>query len=190
MATFCYEYDKIEKQKYDETNDKNVVNEFLKQKDLHLSSPLASSYSTKISLEAIRIGEAGLNLHRTILLNRVPERNQYSSFPLNNIEIKDLAYLSAHEGDEFVLLRGKASDVLFHGEPTKCPFPEELEAMLIGHKLELIAHSHPDKDIIIPSDDDILYLRKIGQNKSKIISWYTGNIIEFYANKFDNKIGG
>ncbi len=47
--------------------------------------------------------------------------------------------------------------------------------------MELIAHSHPDFERIVPSVEDRDFLRKIGQEKSVIISWYTGRTIEFYA---------
>lgn len=78
-----------------------------------LSSPLASEESTRLSLECIRTGKAGLNQHRLSLLNRVPESESWSSFKLNTIEFRDLAYLSAATGDEFALLRGRSEEILF-----------------------------------------------------------------------------
>ena len=145
---------------------------------------LLSTVSTKKSLLAICKGDAGLNEKRKSLLSRVSVRNSYATFAGNSIKIKDLAYLSAYTGDEFALLRGKDYDVLFHGEIESCTFYRELKEKLKQHKLELVAHSHPDYDIIIPSKDDRDFLKEIGQNSSIIISWYTGNTAEYFADEF------
>ena len=65
-----------------------------------LSDSINSAKSTQIALNAIRFGEAGLNVHRQNLLNRVPVTGSFASFPKDSIEIEDLAYLSAHEDHE------------------------------------------------------------------------------------------
>lgn len=158
------------------------------QKDSNggLSSPLASEESTRISLEFVRQGKAGLNRHRQYLLNRVSDRDTYASFPLNTIEYKDLAYLSAETGDEFALLRGKNEDILYHGTQLHCHIEnsDTLMALLLSHKLVLEIHSHPDYGRITPSFEDRMFLKTIGQRKSKIISSYTGQIHEFSSDRF------
>lgn len=168
----------------------NCIQEVLKlrnltESDLSLSSSLASNKSTQISLEAIRIGNAGLTKRRQMMLNRVPEPGQYASFEKGSIEILDLAYLSAKEGHEFALIRGKKNDILMHGTATGCDFNSDFEDAFMNGKMELIAHSHPDYDKIIPSKDDRDFLRKIHQKSSIIISWYTGRQIEFSADEFE-----
>ena len=150
-----------------------------------LSDSINSAKSTQIALNAIRFGEAGLNVHRQNLLNRVPVTGSFASFPKDSIEIEDLAYLSAHEDHEFALLRGKRNDILIHGEHLKVDFDEDLEALLLQGKYELIAHSHPDI-VLTASREDRDFLKKIGQKSSAIVSWYTGNIIEFYADPFED----
>ncbi len=151
---------------------------------LTLASSLSSAHSMRISLEAIREGEAGLTKRRSNMLARVPNEGEYASFERGSVSIEDLAYLSAQERHEFALLRSKSSDILFHGNAIGCTFTDDLEMLLMEGKMELIAHSHPDIDRIIPSRDDRDFLRKIGQKKSIIVSWYTGQTIEFYANEF------
>ena len=152
-----------------------------------VESPLASTASTKISLEAIRNKEAGLNEHRTKLLNRVADQECWGTFPLNSIEIKDLAYLSAATGDEFALLRGKHNDFLYHGTPYRCKIEEDedLMTLLNTHKAELVAHTHPDYETIIPSAADRKFIHSFGQKKSKIISAYSGQIVEFTSDLFE-----
>ena len=152
-----------------------------------IESPLASSASTMISLEAIRNKEAGLNEHRTKLLSRVADQECWGTFPRNSIEIKDLAYLSAATGDEFALLRSKHSDFLYHGTPYRCRIEadEDLMTLLNSHKAELVAHTHPDYENIVPSAADRNFIRSYGQKKRKIISAYTGQIIEFTSDMFE-----
>ncbi len=150
-----------------------------------LSDFIKSSKSTQVALNAIRFGEAGLNAHRHNLLSRAPVTGSFASFPKNSIEVEDLAYLSAHEDHEFALLRGKNNDILIHGEHSKVNFDEDLEALLLQGKYELVAHSHPDIEITA-SREDREFIKKIGQKSSMIISWYTGNITKFYADPFED----
>lgn len=153
-----------------------------------LSSPLASEESMRNSLESLRQGRAGLNRHRQSLLNRVPDRDTYASFPLDTVKDKDLAYLSAETGDEFALLRGKHEDILYHGTQLNCHIEnsDTLMALLIAHKVVLEIHSHPDFGKITPSFDDRNFLKAIGQKKSKIISSYTGQVREFTDSEFED----
>ena len=144
------------------------------KESLHLESDLESSHSMQISLEAIRSGEAGLTERRFQMLVRVPDIGDFATFPKDNVSIKDLAYLSAFVQHEFALLRGKNKDILFHGDSRECAFPDELEQLLVRKSLRLVAHSHPDYGIIIPSKADKLFLKKIDQEDSVIVSWITG----------------
>ena len=150
-----------------------------------LADSINSAKSTQIALNALRFGEAGLNAHRQNLLNRAPVTDSFASFPRNSIEVEDLAYLSAHEDHEFALLRGKKNDIMIHGEHAKVSFDEDLEALLLQGKYELVAHSHPDVELTA-SKEDRDFLIKIGQKSSMIISWYTGNILKFYADPFED----
>lgn len=147
---------------------------------------LSSSSSMKISLEAIRNGEAGLNERRKKLLNRVPCPDDWSAFPKDSVSIKDIAYLSATTGHEFALLRGKSKDIIVHGVERHCNFSEEMLDLLKTKKLRLIAHTHPDYGITTPSQDDREFLRHIKQKSSIIISYITGNELQFSANMFED----
>lgn len=153
-----------------------------------LSTPLASEHSTQVSLASLREKQAGLNQHRQSILNRVPDQNSWGQFKSGYISFEDIAYLSAATDDEFALLTGKNEDVLFHGTHGNCHIEQSdvLMESLKTHKLELTIHSHPDRDRIVASSDDRKFIASIGQKTSKIISSYTGQIIEFNANMFDD----
>lgn len=142
--------------------------------------------STRISLEAVRLGEAGLNQHRQGLLNRVPNQNDWVALEKNRVTVKDIAYLSAATHDEFALLRGKTRDILFHGEKEHCYFNEELILLLKSKKLRLVVHSHPDYNKIRSSLDDREFLKYIEQKESLIVSYITGDVKQFTQSVFDD----
>ena len=140
---------------------------------------LSSTHSTLVSLDAVKHGKAGLDKRRKGLLDRVPNQNDSAEFPVGSLEMKDLAYLTAKTGDEFAILRGKDKDILWHGTPLECDVMSKYKDDLEGHRLELVGHSHPGEPIPIPSPEDRLFLRHIGQKKSKLISGMTGYEREF-----------
>lgn len=145
---------------------------------------LSSTSSMRISLKAIYDGEAGLNERRKQILSRVPNSDNWATFEYNSISVKDIAYLSAATHHEFALLRGKSKDILFHGVGCHCNIIGEMLELLKQRKLRLIAHTHPDYDEIIPSKDDRLFLKQIGQQESIIISYITGKELTFSASLF------
>ena len=152
-----------------------------------IQAELFSTSSMRTSLEAIRNGEAGLNQHRKSLLDRVPETGNWAVLPVDRVTVEDLAYISAAVNHEFALLRSKRKDILFHGDTTNCPLDESLLDLLKSKKYKLIAHSHPDYGIVIPSPEDRSFLRLMGQCSSIIISYITGEMREFYPDEFPRK---
>lgn len=147
---------------------------------------LSSTASMRTSLKAIYDGEAGLTERRKQLLNRVPNSHDWAVFEYDTISIKDIAYLSAATHHEFALLRGKTKDILFHGVACHCNIISEMLELLKQKKLRLVAHTHPDYDEIIPSKDDRLFLKQIGQKESIIVSYITGKELKFSASLFEN----
>ena len=152
--------------------------------DFHLSS----SASTRVSLKAVYDGEAGLSEKRKQLLMRVPNSNDWAEFALESVTTKDIAYLSAATHHEFALLRSKKQDVLFHGTDYHCDITDDMIELLKQGKLYLVAHTHPDYGKIISSANDRRFLRQIGQKKSLIVSYITGEEREFNDNVFENGV--
>lgn len=148
---------------------------------LQLSSPK----SLYVSLESIRLGYAGLNMHRKAMLDRVSGSGNWAKFPKESLTARDIAFLSAKTNDEFAILRGKHEDILFHGTRYHCEFDDILINMLISGKLTLFAHSHVDRGKLTASKDDRNFLKIIDQKSSIIVSAYDGREIEFSANLFE-----
>ena len=147
---------------------------------------LASSASLKVSLEAVRLGNAGLSERRKSLLEKVPVSGNWVMLPKESIGTKDLAFLSAATKHEFALLRGKKEAVLFYGTAQHCNFGEEWVKKLKERKYELVAHSHPDWGPVEASADGRKFLRYIGQKKSLIVSYITGEEKFFGYNIFED----
>ena len=144
---------------------------------------LSSTHSTRVSLDAVKHGKAGLDARRTALLSKVPESNDWAEFKHESLEMIDLAYLTAKTGDEFAILRGKNSDILFHGINCRCDVLDDktLKEGLVSHRFELYGHSHPGESFPDPSADDRLFLKYLGQERSKLISGMNGICIEYEA---------
>ena len=145
---------------------------------------LSSAKSLRISLENVKYGTSGLNEHRTRMLSRVPETNDWAKFSKGSLTMRDIAFLTAKTGDEFAILCGKKEDILFHGSRYHCDFEGVLYDMLVKKKLEIYGHSHPIEPIPIPSRDDRKTLQMIGQRKSRLVSAVTGKEVEFGDNEF------
>ena len=150
---------------------------------------LSSRESTRISLEAIHNGKASLSARRKSILARAPETGDWAKIRKGYLQIRDLAYLTAYTDHEFAILSGKHFDILFHGERLKCRFDETIEEMLLSGKLEILAHSHPGPSIPIPSPDDRIALKKIGQKESVVISATSAIEQKYGQSAFDGVIG-
>ena len=147
---------------------------------------LESSHSTQVSLEAIRIGKAGLTTRRQAMLEQVPETGDSAEFKYGSLELIDLAYLTAKTGHEFAILRGKDKDILFHGDSIHCEFPKSLVNIMMDHKVEILGHSHPGEDDPIPSQGDRQALKRIGQARSAVVSGRTGRMKEYGQSLFED----
>ena len=137
-------------------------------------------------MKAVFDGEAGLSEKRKQLLMRVPNPGDWAEFALNSITTKDIAYLSAATHHEFALLRGKKQDILFHGTNYHCDITNDMIELLKQGKLYLVAHTHPDHGKIKPSADDRKFLQRIGQKKSLIVSYITGEEHEFSDDRYSD----
>lgn len=146
---------------------------------------LQSAQSMRVSLESIRRGEGGLDEHRASMLRRVPNVGDWARFPYEHLSMKDLAYLTAKTGHEFAILRGRRTDILFHGAAQRCTFDDVLVDLLLSKRLTIYGHSHPGEEFPIPSPQDRKTLQKVGQSRSRLISGMSGREIMFSPDQFE-----
>ncbi len=144
---------------------------------------LSSSTSTRISLEAVKKGDHGLDRRRQALLSKVPHSGMWIEVEANTLKMIDLAYLSAKTGHEFAILRSKRKDILYHGTSTDCNVlsDSQLQKDLLDQKLKLFGHSHLAELIPEPSNNDRKFLWFIEQKESFVISAMTGICIQYQA---------
>ena len=153
-----------------------------------MSLIVSSQHSKEISLKAVREGKYGLSKKRKEMLQRTPNIGDWTNYPLYYLETDDIAFLTAKTCHEYAILRGKKEDVLFHGDSLFCRFEGVLADFLESGKLRLYAHSHPNEDNPIPSNDDRRTLKIIHQKNSIIVSATTGRVVEYSQNQFE--LGG
>lgn len=146
---------------------------------------LQSAQSMRVSLESIRCGEGGLDEHRAAMLRRVPDVGDWANFPYEHLTMKDLAYLTAKTGHEFAILRGKHTDILFHGSGRNCTFDDDLAELLLSKQFRLYGHSHPGEMSPVASPEDREVLRMIGQKTSRLIAALSGVEIQFSEDPFE-----
>lgn len=146
---------------------------------------LQSAQSMRVSLELIRHGEGGLDEHRASMLRRVPDVGDWANFPCEHLKMKDLAYLTAKTGHEFAILRGKHTDILFHGSERSCTFDDTLAELLLSKQFRLYGHSHPGEIDPVASPEDREVLRIIGQKTSRLIAAMSGMEIQFSDDPFE-----
>lgn len=146
---------------------------------------LQSSQSMRVSLDAIRRGEGGLDEHREAILKRAPNEGDWAKFPYEHLTMKDLAYITAKTGHEFAILRGKREDILFHGTAQRCAFDDVLVDLLLTKRLVIYGHSHPGEVEPVPSQGDRDALRRVGQKSSRLISGLSGIEVEFTDDPFE-----
>lgn len=139
----------------------------------------------RVSLDSIRHGGGGLDARRASMLNRVPGPWDWAKFPYGHLEMRDLAYLTAKTGHEFAILRGKNTDILFHGTALRCTFDDVLVDLLLSKRLMIYGHSHPGEIEPVPSKEDRNTLMEIGQRSSRLISGMSGMEIEFTDDPFE-----
>ena len=144
-------------------------NEFKKKyiEVIRISSPSTKSY--RKSLEAIRLGKAGLSKARKSILERIPEQGTHARFDNGKISKRDLAYISAATGDELALFRSKKEDILIRGDRKACNPSLELSEEILKGGYEWVAHTHVDGGYLTPSSADKKTLRLLNQRKSIIM---------------------
>lgn len=140
--------------------------------------------SYKRSLLDIAEGKAGLNKKRQNMLNRLNNSGDSYRCTKDTITNRDLAYLSAATKNEFALFRSKSEDIIIRGTSKSCDVIGELAEEILNKKYEWIAHTHVDKGILTPSQEDRETLKRLGQKKSILIG-IDGEEVIFYVSPFE-----
>lgn len=71
-------------------------------------------------------------------MKKVSHSGDYAKFEKDSITTKHIVYLSAAADHEFVLLRGKHENIIFHRVKGHCRVEGELFDLLVAHKLQFL----------------------------------------------------
>ena len=150
------------------------------------SRTIASAESQyKEYLQLLKSGDVTLRKGHRELLNLVPNVGEWTELRNKQVNIQDLAALTASTGDEFALFGNGTSKILIHGGTT-WNIPEDAWEIIMSEQYEWQAHSHPTfygKTQASINDRNTLAMFT-WQEKSSIID-LTGNVIEFTASEQD-----
>lgn len=135
----------------------------------------------KAYLANLSSGDITLRKKQKEVLKKVPKAGDWNYFRNKEVDIKDLAALTAATGDEFALFAGKNGKIVIHGNSMKWNIPEEAWNEIKNNQMIWIAHSHPTITKLRESPEDIETLKLFTWQKKSSIIDLQGNIKEFDA---------
>ena len=136
-------------------------------------------------LSRIRAGSFDLDRRHKFLLDKVPKVGDYVEVKAHQVELRDLAALTAYTGDEFAIFSSKSKKIIIHGTKSRWSIPNELYAEIRRKKLIWEGHSHPTTDNIGASPEDRATLKRLTWQKKSSIIDLVGNVYEFTPNEQD-----
>lgn len=136
-------------------------------------------------LQDLKNNKVSLKSKQEAILQKIPGRNSVDLFKKKQVNIKDLAALTAYTGDEFALFYKGKRAIVVHGSPTNCNVYGETYDTIISEKWVWIAHSHPTTTKLMPSQGDIDSLKLFTWQKESSIIDLKEKIINFSASQQD-----
>ena len=85
----------------------------------------------------------------------IPDKGQWIELRKKQVDVKDLAALTAATGHEFAIFTGASSKILVHGTSKSWHIPHEAWNIIKENQYEWTAHSHPTYTKLEESDEDI-----------------------------------
>lgn len=136
-------------------------------------------------LKSLKERTVTLRREQKKILEKVINVGDWAEFRKKQIDVKDLAALTAATGHEFALFTGKSSKIVVHGTSQKWHIPYSAWEVIKENQYEWTAHSHPTFSRIMASAEDRETLKRFTwQEKSTIID-LKGETKEFTASTRD-----
>ena len=136
-------------------------------------------------LRDLKNNTVNLKARQEAIYQKIPNRNDAEIFRKKQVNIKDLAALTAYTGDEFALFYKGKRAIVVHGSPSNCNVYGETYDTIIREKWVWIAHSHPTTTKLKPSPSDVDSLKLFTWQKESSIIDLKGKIINFTASQQD-----
>ena len=145
-----------------------------------IDSPIEQRHTGKGNPNAVLHFDVSLNNRQQKILDALPEYNSRTIVKKGEINMSDLAALTAKTGDEFALFTKAGERLVVRGNSYMVEITPD-EAYNMGKQgYTWSGHTHPGLDFncLQPSDGDYAILNRFNQNSSAIYN-STGNYIIF-----------
>ena len=134
-------------------------------------------------LKFLKDGKVTLRNKQKKLLDKVPKAGEWIELRNKQIEVKDLAALTAATGHEFAIFSGPSSKILIHGTSKSWHIPRDAWEIIKNNQYEWTAHSHPTFTKLEESDEDIKTLELFTWQEKSVIIDLEGKTHEFNADR-------
>lgn len=136
-------------------------------------------------LKLLHKKEVTLRKRQQKIYEAVKDRGSWAEFRNKQVDIKDLAALTAYTGDEFALFTGDRGKIVVHGRPKRWDIPNDAWEIIKNNQYEWTAHSHPTFRNLRCSPEDIRTLNTFTWQRESVIIDLTGKTVVFTASEQD-----
>lgn len=139
---------------------------------MSVSSPIQQRNTGKGNPNAVLQAGRPLNNRQAALLEKLSDFDSSVEVPKKNVNLKDLAALTAKTGDEFALFTRNGIRLVIRGNQTQVAVDEERAKKLARVGYRWSGHTHPgfDGNVLFASEGDIAVLKIFNQEQSCIIN--------------------
>ncbi len=134
-------------------------------------------------LKSLKEGKVTLRSNQQKILDKIPEPGTWTELRKKQIDVKDLAALTAATGHEFAIFTGNSSKILVHGTSKSWHIPHDAWDIIKENQYEWTAHSHPTFTKLEESDEDIKTLSLFTWQKKSVIIDLEGKTHEFTSDR-------
>ena len=131
---------------------------------------IASRNTSRGKANAIKHFDVDLNTRQQNLLDQLPDFNSSVVIKKSDVNLSDLAALTAKTGDEFAMFTKGGERLIIRGDTRGVPVDRELAKQLYDAGYKWSGHTHPGNgfNVKMPSDGDLAILKEFHQFQSVI----------------------
>lgn len=137
-----------------------------------IKTPIEQRNTGKGNPSAMLHFDRPLNNRQTRLLERLPEYDSRTTVPKKEVNMRDLAALTAHTGVEYALFTRKGERLIIRGSEYMTNIDTATAMQMSKEGWRWSGHTHPGTDTfcLFSSDGDKFILKEFGQTQSVIFN--------------------
>lgn len=135
-----------------------------------IEQPIEQQHTGKGNPNAILFYDVELTNRQKELLNKLPDYDSRTIVPKNDVNMADLAALTAKTGDEFAMFTKSGERLIIRGNTRKVKISPEAAKELSKSGYRWSGHTHPGTSLLcmVASDGDKSVLKEFNQDSSVI----------------------